>query len=431
MKILLINTYDAYGGAAVACNRLLKALEKNNDVSTAQMLVQEKSSTQENIGEWANTYWRKKKAFLRFSLERLSFLPYEKDKSVRFAFSPANTGVDISQHPLVKAADIIHLHWINFGFLSIQSLQKLFQTGKPIVWTLHDMWAFTGGCHYAGTCTHFQERCGNCHFLRKPKDKDLSWRILQKKFKAYHNAQLHLVTCSKWLAQVAHQSSLFKRSISSHNPPSIQSIPNPIDTLDFYPQDKIQIRQQLGLPSDKFLVLFGAMNIADKRKGFEYFKQSLEVLKQMQNKTQQALELVIFGKTSEELIQLLPYPSHNLGSLSSTEKIAQAYNVADLFVIPSLEDNLPNTIMESLACGTPVVAFDTGGIPDMVVHQQNGYLAEYKSAEDLAQGIYWVWQQADNKQLAHNAHQKVLDNFSEESVSDRYIKLYKKILDQA
>lgn len=431
MKVLLINTYDTYGGAAVACKRVFQAIRDNKNISSAHLLVQQKDTQEQNIEVWSSSFVGRKKSFLRFVTERLLFLRFAKNRSVQYAFSPANVGVDISQHPLVQEADIIHLHWTTFGFLSLRSLQKLANLNKPIVWTLHDMWAFTGGCHYTGDCRNFQVNCGNCQFLKRPHDRDLSYKVFQKKFTFFSKAALHIVTSSRWLAQEARQSSLIKRSINSSNEVPVRTIPTPIDHHTYAPVNKVKLREELNLPQDKFLVLFGAMNIADKRKGFKYFKDALDLLKQMPINIDQEIALVIFGKASAEMLDLLPYPTHNLGVLSGDEKIAQAYNAASLFVIPSLEDNLPNTIIESLACGTPVVAFDTGGIPDMVEHQQNGYLAKYKSAEDLAKGIHWVWQKSDTKQLANNARQKVLDNFTEEKVSNQYIELYKKILDQA
>ena len=430
MKVVLINTYDTYGGAAVACQRLLNALQAHPKIDSVRMLVQEKKGDNALVEGWANTYWTKKQAFLKFSLERLSFLRHEKSKQVRFAFSPANTGVDITQHPLVQQADIIHLHWINFGFLSVKSLEKLFRLGKPVFWTLHDMWAFTGGCHYAGTCIHYQVRCGDCDFLKSPKPKDLSARILQKKFRAYHQAPLDIVTCSKWLADIAQQSSLFKRSINAQSQVNIQSIPNPINVDTFQPTDKAKIRKKLGIKTTKLQVLFGAMNVADQRKGFKYFQEALQILRNQYPDLDEQMELLIFGKASPELLQALPYPVNNLGVLSGNEPMSQAYNAADLFVIPSLEDNLPNTIMESLACGTPTVAFRTGGIPDMIDHQQNGYLAQYQDANDLAKGIYWALTRADYPQLAQNARQKVLNNFTEKVVADQYVQLYEKILAQ-
>ncbi|HAS42750.1 MAG TPA: glycosyl transferase family 1 [Microscillaceae bacterium] len=430
MKVAFINTYDVYGGAAIACNRVFQAVRQAPAITSAKLLVQQKDSQDANVLAWSTSFLGRKKAFLRFALERFYFLQFAKDRSVQYAFSPANLGIDISKHPLIQEADIIHLHWTTFGFLSLKSLDKLAQLGKPVVWTLHDMWAFTGGCHYTGECTNFHVSCGNCQFLKRPRSKDISYKIFQKKFKIFHQLDLHVVTSSHWLGQEAQQSSLFKRSINSSNQVSIQTIPTPIDIEAFKPVAKAEIRSKLKLNPQKFQVLFGAMNIADQRKGFKYFEEALQILKSQYPDLNEQMELLIFGKASPELLAALPYPVNNLGVLSGSEQMSQAYNAADLFIIPSLEDNLPNTIIEALACGTPTVAFHTGGIPDMIYHQHNGYLAQYKDAKDLAKGIHWALAEADYVQLSQNAHQKALDNFTESAVAHQYIQLYQKVLAQ-
>ena len=179
MKVLLLNTY-LHGGAATACLRLEKALHSEG-VSVRVM-----------DAEMAGNRWP-------FYAERLSFLPFERDKSVRFSFSPANFGKNITKHPWVQEADVLHLHWVNQGFLSVEGIRELSSLGKPVVWTLHDMWTFTGGCHYSGSCTHFQSACGHCPYLAKPSAGDLSHRIWARK-KASYSPTLRFVTCSELLA---------------------------------------------------------------------------------------------------------------------------------------------------------------------------------------------------------------------------------------
>jgi hypothetical protein len=166
MKITLINTADAGGGASAACLRLLKALVSQK--ADAQLLVQYKKTNDDQVKGLVTNFITRLKARANFLRERISFIIFQaKDKSVRFAFSPADAGISIVNEPWVKEADILHLHWINSGFLSINDLAELVKTGKPIVWTLHDMWTFTGGCHYSGTCDHFMRQCGNCPILRQ------------------------------------------------------------------------------------------------------------------------------------------------------------------------------------------------------------------------------------------------------------------------
>ena len=227
MKVTLINTSDAGGGAPAACMRLLKALEeKQVDV---QLLVQEKKTDEPRAIGIADGFLSRFIAKFNFLAERLPFIWFRaKSREVRFAFSPANAGTDISRQPAVTDADVLHLHWTNGGFLSIRNLEQLLQTGKPIVWTLHDMWAFTGGCHYSGDCDRFIGQCGNCWMLKNTDENDLSHSGWLQKLDMYKAAKnVVFVTCSKWLAGVAKTSSLLKDF-------RIEAIPNPIDTEIFF-----------------------------------------------------------------------------------------------------------------------------------------------------------------------------------------------------
>ncbi len=417
MKITLVNTSDKVGGAAVACNRLLMALNSQN--IPANLLVQNKLSHSNLVSSTTNNYFKSKLNFYRFAYERLLFSLKEKSKEVRFAFSLANTGEDISNNRLIYEADIIHLHWINFGFLSLNTLEKLLKLNKPVVWTLHDMWTFTGGCHYSGDCTSYQVECKNCPFLIKPGEKDISNAIWNKKSKIYDNKNITFVACSKWLADIAKKSALLNKF-------RIESIPNPIDTSVYKPSDKFSVRNSLNIDNNKKFLLFGSMNIADKRKGFYYLNQALEILDKKHPELKESMELIVFGKSKKEVFDKLPYKTNDLGMLSEESRIVAAYNAADLFVLPSLEDNLPNTIMESISCGTPVVAFNTGGIPEMIDHKSNGYLSEYKNEEDLANGIYWALFHSEN--IGENARNKTLNAYTYDNIALKYINLYHSLL---
>ncbi len=416
--ITLLNTDDFTGGAAIACKRLLKTLQANSDVKP-QMVVQTKKSTQNEIIALDGNWFERKTSFVRFVLERLWFWPFERSKAIRFQFNVGRFGRKIANNQIIVNSDIVHLHWVNFGFLSVNSLKQLFDTNKPIVWTLHDMWAFTGGCHHSGTCQNYQISCGNCvQFLKNPSDSDLSNQVWRHKKEAFEGANLTIVTCSDWLGQRAKQSSLFKNL-------RVETIPNPIDIELFSPIPKSEARTQLGLDPSKNYVLFAAMRVSAVGKGFSYFKESLAILEKQNLKN---TELLIFGQSAGLESENLPFKINTLGYLDSPEKIVLAYAAASMFVIPSLEENLPNTIMESLACGTPVVGFEVGGIPEMIDHQQNGYLATYKSADSLAEGINWILQNTDYQKLCDNARQKVVNNYSESVVAKRYVALYESLI---
>lgn len=401
MKVLLLNTY-LHGGAATACLRLENALQSEG-VSVRTMHT-----------DMAGNRWP-------FYAERLLFLPFERDKSVRFSFSPANFGKDITQHPWVQEADVLHLHWVNQGFLSVEGIGALSQLGKPVVWTLHDMWTFTGGCHYSGACTNYERSCGNCPYLAKPSDRDLSHRIWSRKKEAY-SPTLRVVTCSEWLAKTARKSSLLQHM-------KVSSIPNPIDTNLFFPIDeelKRNFWRSKNLNPENPKLLFVAMNVAEERKGFRYLQESLQILKSQHHDFQ--LDIIVMGKAQEEALATLPYPVHALGLVRQQAELAMIYGASDVFVIPSLEDNLPNTVMEALACGTPVAGFATGGIPEMAGHLEQGYIAPQRDSQALADGIYWILQRADISVLRRQAREKVEAEYARPVVAAKYMKVYEEVL---
>ena len=419
VKVVLINKSDSVGGASVAAYRLTAALHNQN--VDAKLLVSE--GMESVLVEVVNkSYFSQQKAYIRQLFERLYFLPFEKNAIERFSFSPANTGMDLSNHPLVKEADIIHLHWINQGFISVKGLQKLFSLGKPIVWTLHNMWAFTGGCHYNGSCHEFLESCGYCRFLKKPHGNDLSARIYKKKKKLYKNTNIQWVTCSKWLKSLAVESSLIR-----NKPCTI--IPNPIDT-DFYrPMDKMECRDKLKLPKDKKLLLFGAANINDPRKGIRYLAEALEILHENFPVFHDKLELVVFGKAKPGDHLPFPFKTHFRRYITDVKTLVQLYNACDAYVLPSLQDNLPNTVMESMACATPVIGFRIGGVPEMIEHEKSGYLSEVRNALSLSTGIYETLFINNAEEMGLYAREKVLESYSEEKVAKQYIEVYHKAME--
>jgi len=401
MKVLLLNTY-ARGGAAVACQRLRGALEQAG--VEAQMLN----------ADQAGNRWP-------FYAERLSFLPFEHDKSVRFSFSLANFGKNLLHHPMVQEADVLHLHWINQGFLSLKGIQQLSLLGKPMVWTLHDMWAFTGGCHYSRGCNHFQESCGHCPYLKNPSPSDLSHRIWIRKQQLYPK-NIQFVTCSAWLASVARSSSLLKDY-------AITNIPNPIDVTLFKPlldTERRNFRLSKGINPQSRLLLFAAMNVSEERKGFRFLQEALHLLKSQHPDFQ--LEIMVLGKVQPDVLSALPYPVHALGMIQDQRELIRIYGSADVFVIPSLEDNLPNTVMESLACGTPVAGFQTGGIPEMVGHLEQGFIAPQGDSRKLAEGIYWVLNNADIANQRKRAREKATSQYANALIAKQYTDIYQNML---
>jgi glycosyltransferase involved in cell wall biosynthesis len=411
MKILILSTSERAGGAAIAANRLMHALRKAGH--DAKMLVRDKQTDDRNVVS-VNSNWLKQQLnFIRFAYERwVIFVHNRFSRKHLFAVSIANTGVNISRHPLVKAADVIHLHWVNQGFLSLKNIRQLINTGKPIVWTMHDMWAFTGTCHYADTCRQYETQCNDCLLL-----KNGIIRTFIKKGQTISRIA-NFVGSSQWIANQAKASALLRNA-------AITNIPIPVATDIFMPFDKAVARAKFNLPQNKKIVLFAAAKLSDIRKGIAYFVEACCGLTP-QACGKQIEVLILGGKLDNEMLHKIPLKTHISGYLHETADIAAAYAASDVFVIPSLEDNLPNTIMEAMACGTPCVGFDTGGIPEMIDHKINGYLAEYKSAKDLAEGILWCLENYDT--LTVEALKKVERCYSEEVVAGQYIELYNKLI---
>lgn len=423
MRVLHINKSDHTGGAAVAAVRLLDALHDYG--SDVRMLVLEGSGRHEKVEVLARSRKSRILGKLKFLGEVLSFVPFEKNRQNRFSFSRSRFGFDISRHPLVREADVIHLHWVNQGFLSLNGLGKLIALGKPVIWTLHDTWPFTGGCHYPGTCGGFSSTCGQCPMLKSPAPDDLSARQHETKEKIYKNAAITFVGCSRWMQQMAADSSLVRKDLKHE----VMQIFNPVDTRLFSPGEKNDVRQKLGLPGGKKLLLFGAANVADPRKGIGFLLRALNYIAQKEPELKEQLELMVFGKNVEFLGDKLSFKLHSFDIVSSEAEMARLYQAADLFVLPSMQDNLPNTVVESMSCGTPVVAFHIGGVPEMIQHQKTGFLATPGKSKELAMGILSVLD--DHEEQGRNARIFAEENFAPAVIAHQYNELYKVVTGQA
>lgn len=416
MKVLILNTSERTGGAAVAANRLMNALCKQG--VEANMLVRDKQSEDERVISVNQSWFQRRLNFLRFVWERLAiFLCNKLNRKDLFRVSIANTGVNLAAHPLVKEADVIHLHWINQGFLSLKGLRQLIATGKPIVWTLHDMWPATAICHYPGDCTKYLTACSHCALSVPHPLWDLAVSTFRQKGRVALNS-ITFVGCSQWIAQKAKQGKWLQSA-------SFTSIPNPIDVSIFKPVERVVARRHFHLAEDRLFVLFAAAKLSEIRKGATYFVEACQELYPIYG---DRMEVLLMGNSADELEQRVPFKVNTLGYLSDAQEMALVYNCADLFAIPSLEDNLPNTIMEAMACGTPCVGFQTGGIPEMIDHVQNGYVAHYQDAKDLAKGIQWVINHPDPEALRQACVEKVRTHYAEAVVAQQYITLYEQLL---
>ncbi len=419
MRVLIVNTGERIGGAAVAASRLMEAL--NNNGVKAKMLVGDKQTDQLTVVPLPSSWLLR----WHFLWERLViFFHLHFSKKHLFEIDIANSGTDITSLPVFKEADVIHLHWINQGMLSLQNIRKILKSGKPVVWTMHDLWPATAICHYSRNCQHFTSHCHHCQLLPDGgSEKDLSSKVWKRKQTVYAEGNIFFVTCSRWLEQEAKKSAL----LQSHH---ILSIPNTINTRLYHPTDKAAARKAIGLPTNGHVLLFVSQKVTDERKGIRFFIEAIRKMLEQHPSVAEDTVIAILGGHADEVVEELPLPVHPLGFITDEEQIVRVYNAADAFVTPSLEDNLPNTIMESMACGTPCIGFRVGGIPEMIDHKKNGYVARYMDAADLAAGIHWVLFEADHQQLSTQCITKVTKQYAQSSVAINYIEVYQHAIAQ-
>ena len=413
MRPVLLNTYDQIGGAARAAYRLHRGLRRVG--LDSQLLVQRKVSDDPSVhdpeGRLAKLVARARPFLDSMPLWRYSGRRHE-------PFSPAGFPDGLARRVAALGADLVHLHWVGGGFLHTNSLAKF---GRPVIWTLHDSWAFTGGCHVPGECVRYRDACGACPALGSARDRDLSRHVLERKRRAWSRQVLSIVAPSRWLADAAHASALFRES-------SIEVIPNGIDLARFKPFDPSAAREFLGLPLDRSIVLFGGVgSLTDRNKGFSFLVEALERLVSQLGVTN--VELVVVGQSAPEPEPRLALPARYAGPLGDEESMALYLAAADVLVLPSLQENQPNMVVEAMACGTPTVAFRAAGLPDLVEHEQTGFLADPYDAESLARGIAWVLEDpARRKTLGMAARRRAERDHEIEGVARRYRSLYERVV---
>ena len=409
MKIVIVSTGDI-GGGFWAAYRLHKALLSVGVESV--MLVQDKSTSDATVIKLKTKLKRCANA-VRSSIDGLPVKFYK--NRTKTLFSPSWLGLSkITQVINDLNPDIVHFHWINGGMINIKDIFKI---NAPIVWSLHDMWPFTGGCHYDENCGLYKENCGECKVLGSNSSRDLSSTVWKRKKTVFDKiSNMSIVGLSSWLNNCSKESSLFNK-YPHYN------IPNPIDTTEFSPYDKNESRKIWKLPSNKKIILFGAMSAtSDPRKGFLLLSKALKML------NVEDIELVVFGSNKPLKDEGFSFKVHYTGQLYDRISLMTLYSAVDVMVVPSLQENLSNAIMESMSCGTPVVGFNIGGNSDMIEHKTNGYLAQPYSENDLKDGIKWVLTNEKYDELKVNCRKKVLDCFDSILVANRYVDLYKDIL---
>lgn len=416
MNLIMLNTDDSRGGAAIATYRLHRGL-RSIGVDSHLMVLNKNTDDPTVIGPEPQSRLKRAIAYIYTRREvRFTNLCYAREKKL---FSPARCPDNLVNRVEALNPDIVQLFWVNAGFMKIESLR---QFKKPIVWTLHDMWPFTGGCHYDDECGRFRQSCGKCPILGSVSDHDLSRYVWERKQKSWSEVPIVVVATSHWLAEMARSSSLFKDQ-------RIEVIPNGIDTDKYKPLEKRAAREACGLPQDRHLVLFSAFNVTtDKRKGNQFLVPALQ--KMAQAGWGKNTELMVIGASAPDNPPDLGMKVHYMGHMHDEISQVLLYSAADVTVAPSMQENLSNTVMESLSCGTPVVAFNIGGMPDMIDHRYSGYLARPFESDDLAAGMMWVLEnQARHDMLAQRARESVVERFALKMVANRYLALYQSILE--
>lgn len=411
MKVTIINKSDFTGGAAMVSMRLLEALR--NAGIDARMLVTEKLTDSPYVSI-ASSSKKIKSAFLLERLKIFASLGFKRKNL--FKVDTASHGLPLWKHPWVVNADVICLNWINQGMLSLPGIEKISRLGKPIIWTMHDMWCLTGICHHADTCTHFTQECGNCFLLgNKTNAKDLSHRVWKHKADLNKIVPIHYVAVSNWLRQKAIESSLLKDA-------AISVIPNA------FPLDS-EIKDHHHRNNDKITIVMGAARLDDPIKGLPILIKATEIIAS----SGKNFELVTYGNIkSPQAFDNIAIPHRHLGLLTTQEALRNTYYNADIVVSASLYETLPGTLVEGQAYGCIPVSFNRGGQTDIIEHLKSGYIAEfstdiYTAANNLAMGILWA-SDKQTTEMRQQMRQSVYANFSSQAIAKRYIDLFNTLL---
>ena len=418
MRIVHVSSADTVGGAGRAAYRLHRALIGAGVDS--HMLVNAKHSDDNTV-----TVVPREEDFATCcgDLASRHYINLHRTPDWNTHFSLAWPGVDLTGHPLVGEADIIHLHWL-WDFQSMATLAALMNLGKPVVWSFHDLRAMTGGCHYSAGCRGYETGCAFCPQLTAD-PAELTAATLADQKQIWRRDAVTVIGLSNWMADCARRSAVWRDS-------RIEVIPNAVDTESFVPHDKAKCRRRLGLPEDARYVLFGADFGSEIRKGFRGLMRAVSMCLDdpwfASELREGRIRLVCFGNPDPEAV-CGPIPIHALGYLSDDADLAAAYGAADFFVLPSLEDNLPNTVLESMSCGTPVLALDVGGVRDMVIEGQTGWLVPAGDEARLSALMLEILRKPDvAAAMGAACRGHVAGGFSPALLARRFNELYKDLL---
>lgn len=417
MKILHLSTFDADSGAARGSLWLHHALLKRGVDSV--MLVGRKKQPDDTVHPLPGL-GAQLAARLRMRLDGLPLRRYDKtdDSFWTLGWLPGRFDHLVAGH----APDIVHLHWVGAGFLPVQALA---QFDCPVVWTLRDMWPMTGGCHYTAGCERYRGGCGSCPQLCSEDEQDLSRTVWRSKQRHWRNLDLHLVPISRWLGDCVQASPLLRDC-------PLEVIPNGLDIGRFSPVGRRAGRAAWQLPADRPVIVYGAVNATtDPRKGFTELLTALKILGRDADPAAVRPLLVVFGDLQPGDIPDYGVEVRYVGYIGDNARLSQLYSAADVAVMPSLQEAFGKTLIEAMACATPVVAFGGGGPDDIIEHRVDGYLARPYEPKDLAAGIAWsLAEVAAGTDLGGRARAKVKAAFDIDAVAARYQALYRRILER-
>lgn len=404
MKVVHVVTADHGGGAARAAVRLHRAL---SDVDVeSKMLVQFRSESDSSITIGLS---RIEKAILPMKAHWETPLLALSHRNGASPFSAGALPGTLARRVRAERPTVVNLHWVNSGFLSIGAVRRL---GSPIVWTLHDSWPFTGGCHLPGECRRYVDKCGKCPQLQSSVAADLSRVVWLRKARAWRRVRWTLISPSEALATQARQSSLF----GGHR---VEVVPNGVETRVYRPLQREWSRDALGLDREGHVILFVSANIGDHNKAFHILEDAVALLRERLK-----LDTTVLMVGSNH--RAIRNKAVHLGLVRDDLTMAAAYSAADIVAVPSYRENLPNTILEALACGTPVVAFNTGGIPDAVQHLVQGYLARPYDVRDFAEGIQRLLALRENTVATRDILRRhVVDRYDINIQARRYAEIYR------
>ena len=404
MKVLHINQSDIVGGAAIAAYRLHQGLLAQ--AIDSRLLVGKVKTNSHRVQATPRKH-------------RLEDQLYSLTWRLGFNYINLVGSFDIPQHEFYKNADILNFHNLHTGYFNYLAIPSLTES-KPAVFTLHDMWSFTGHCAYSYDCDRWKIGCGKCPYPEiypgVPRDNTrVEWKL---KNWVYSRSNINIVTPSNWLTEQVKQSML--------NRFHIDRIPYGIDTEAYQPLEREQCRLLLGIPTSKTVLMFAAQNFKDSRKGGDLLVAALSSLPAS---LKAETLLLTLGDGGESILEAVGIPTLNLGYVSSDRLKCIAYSAADLFVFPTRADNLPLVLQESMACGIPMVSFKIGGVPDLVRPGVTGYLAEPGDATDLCNGIIQLVEDNNLRtQMSQQCRAIALAEYSLKLQSQRYIELYRQIL---